>query len=273
MTEPHAAQPFTAPSIVVGIDGSRTATHAAVWAIDETLGRDLPLRLVAVSETADPGRARKALSEAADAVAATGSGVAVQTTTVLTADDPVHALLEASRAAVMLCVGGSGSSISTPTASDPMVAPTPPTLWWRRRTARWPWCVVRIVPADGWWSRSTAPRTAARCCSTQSRRPGCDELRCRVLGTWQSDGTSAGEAEHLVRAQLDRRLEQWHHRYPDLDVVPVAVHGSGLGYLTEHAAAIQLVVIGCHNTEAVDELLGLRHTDYSVLVIDPQRLL
>lgn len=272
MTEPHAAQPFTAPSIVVGIDGSRTATHAAVWAIDEALGRDLPLRLVAVSETADPGRARKALSEAADAVAATGSGVAVQTT-VRTADDPVQALLEASRAAVMLCVGGVGlKHFDTDRVGSNGRADTANALV---ASAHCPVAVVRGPDRPGGWVVVEVDGTPD---SGAVLQYAVEEARLRraplrVLGTWQSDGTSAGEVEHLVRAQLDRRLEQWHHRYPDLDVVPVAVHGSGLGYLTEHAAAIQLVVIGCHNTEAVDELLGLRHTDYSVLVIDPQRLL
>jgi nucleotide-binding universal stress UspA family protein len=83
----------------------------------------------------------------------------------------------------------------------------------------------------------------------------------------------------LVRVQLDRRLEQWRRRYPDLDVLPVAVHGSALSYLADNAAAIQLVVVGARNTAAVGELLGpaglsaLHDTDCSVLVVDRQRLL
>ena len=52
----------------------------------------------------------------------------------------------------------------------------------------------------------------------------------RVLGTWRSDDPAhdTDERNRLVRSQLDRRLETWRHRYPDLDVEPVAVHGSGL---------------------------------------------
>ena len=104
----------------------------------------------------------------------------------------------------------------------------------------------------------------------------------RVLGTWQSedhDPRTVAESNRVVRAQLDRRLETWKHRYPDLDVEPVAVRGSGLGYLADHAASIQLVVIGARNTAGVAELLGapgaaaLRDTACSVLVVDPQRLL
>ncbi|HEY1439670.1 MAG TPA: universal stress protein [Mycobacterium sp.] len=36
----------TPQSIVVGIDGSRAAIHAALWAVDEAVSRDIPLRLL-----------------------------------------------------------------------------------------------------------------------------------------------------------------------------------------------------------------------------------
>lgn len=35
--------------VVVGIDGSRAALDAALWAIDEAIDRDVPLRLVHVT--------------------------------------------------------------------------------------------------------------------------------------------------------------------------------------------------------------------------------
>ena len=104
----------------------------------------------------------------------------------------------------------------------------------------------------------------------------------RVLGTWHSeahDSQTVAEAGHLVRMQLDRRLDEWRRRYPDLDVVPVAVHGSALSYLADNAAAIRLIVVGAHDTTAVSELLGpaglaaLQGSDCSVLVVDRQRLL
>lgn len=104
----------------------------------------------------------------------------------------------------------------------------------------------------------------------------------RVLGTWQSGehgAAAVADAGRVVRAQLDRNLENWRRRYPDLDVAPVAVHGSGLGYLAENAQAIRLVVLGARNTAAVGELLGpdglaaLHGTDCSLLVVDSQRLL
>lgn len=71
-----------APTIVVGVDGSRAATHAAVWAIDEAIERDIPLRLVYAIDSRDArnahdsdvayAAARAALFDARAAVEATG---------------------------------------------------------------------------------------------------------------------------------------------------------------------------------------------------------
>ena len=36
----------SSPSVVVGIDGSRSAIDAALWAVDHAVSRDIPLRLV-----------------------------------------------------------------------------------------------------------------------------------------------------------------------------------------------------------------------------------
>ncbi len=45
------------PSIVVGIDGSKPAVQAALWAVDEAASRDIPLRLLYAIEPDDPGYA------------------------------------------------------------------------------------------------------------------------------------------------------------------------------------------------------------------------
>jgi nucleotide-binding universal stress UspA family protein len=57
-------EPYS-PSVVVGIDGSRAALDAALWAVDEAVSRDIPLRLVYAidstdnSDTDTEGAARK----------------------------------------------------------------------------------------------------------------------------------------------------------------------------------------------------------------------
>ena len=51
---------FVTPrSIVVGIDGSKAATRAAYWAVDEAVRRDVPLRLLYAIERTTPRKPRR----------------------------------------------------------------------------------------------------------------------------------------------------------------------------------------------------------------------
>jgi nucleotide-binding universal stress UspA family protein len=78
-----------APTVVVGVDGSKAATNAARWAVDEAVSRDIPLRLVCVigpshvsPAMADMRRlaaARSVLYDAQRAVEATGKPVKIET--------------------------------------------------------------------------------------------------------------------------------------------------------------------------------------------------
>lgn len=274
----------TAPAIVVGIDGSRAGIRAALWAIDEAACRDLPLRLVAAAEHGDIAAAEAAMRSAVDAVESAGRPVPIDTLVLMAG--PTLALLEASRNAVMLCVGDVGlrhfDHVRIGSTVAALIA-----------SAHCPVAVVRgasesptglSVAAEPGWVVAQLDMTPAAAAVLQF---AVEEARMRsaplrVLGTWQSDehdAQSVADAGQQARVQLDRRLEQWRHRFPDLDVLPVAVRGSGLGYLADNAAAIGLVVVGAHDSAAIEELLGpaglaaLHHTDCSILVVDRQRLL
>lgn len=281
-------EPTTPPAIVVGIDGSRTATKAAVWAIDEAVSRHIPLRLVSVvepptSDRADPQAAAElALRYAADAVAATERAVKVEIDMV--AGRPVAALVNASHTAAMICVG----AIGIRHFDHDRIGSTATAL---AAAAHCPTAIVRgpersAGPGPGWVvvELDESPDSAA------VLQYGVLEARLRqaplrVLSSWRSretgerDTQAVPEANRMVRAQLDRRLSHWQHTYPDLDARPVAIHGSVLAYLAEHREEIQLVVIGARNTGGIDELLGptgsavMHNTDCSVLVVDRQRLL
>lgn len=272
----------TGPAIVVGVDGSTAASRAAVWAIDEAISRDIPLRLVAIPERdddsgSDPSEARSALRAAAAAVRADGRPVRVQTDVVTGA--PTLVLLEASRTAAMICVGALGLRHFAHRVGSTSLALV--------SSAHCPVAVVRGADRPAGWvvvelDDSPEAATVLQCGVAEARLRSAP---LRVLGAWQSrsgdphDPAAVAESNRMVRAQLDRRLSQWRHRYPDLDVAPVAVHGSALGYVAEHVADIQLVVVGARNSAGVDELFGptglaaLHDTDCSVLVVDPQRLL
>lgn len=245
---------MNAPSVVVGIDGSPAALRAALWAIDEALGRDVPLRLVAVAEPGEPeAEAASAVRAAAAAVDAAERGVRVQTEVVSGA--PTLTLLEESRTAAMICIGavglrhfGSHRIGSTPAA---LVA-----------SAHCPVAVLRgqhkpagsvLVVLDGTSSDAIVLQSAVAQARLRS-------APLRVLGNAGPGGT-----------RTERRQSQWRRRYPDIDVAPV--DGGIHDYLNAHAARTQLVVIGARNTGAVTQLLSAADSEYSVLVVDPQRLL
>lgn len=282
------ADGFTPPAVVVGVDGSRAATRAALWAIDEAVSRDMPLRLITAvgTEGTDRFAATAAARSVADSVRAADPAVRVDIDVV--AGTPVDALVEASRTAAMVCVGavgihhfdhdrvGSTAAALAAGAHCPVAIVRGPV----RGTVRGP---VRPAPDRPGWVVAALDPTPDSAAVLQFA-VGEARLRAaplRVLGAWQShgpDATPAPEGSSLVHAQLDRRLAQWRHRYPDLDVAPVTVHGTLLGYLAGNAAAVQLVVVGSGNAQAVGELLGPAGLtgldgDCSVVVVDPQRLL
>ena len=277
------AEQFNQTSIVVGIDGSRTAVRAALWAIDEATSRDIPLHLVAAANSpAERAEAQVAVRSAAAVVKAIGRPVDLDTHVL--DGEPTPILLELSGTAAMVCVGAVGrrhfdrSRVGSTTGA--LVA-----------AAHCPIAVVRDGARSdsepGGWVVVELDETPDSAAVLQF---GVAEARLRnaplrVLGAWQSrytdvhDAHAVADGNRLVRSQLDRRLSQWRHLYPDLDTKPVAIHGSALNYLSKHAGEIQLVVVGAPNSTGLGELLGpmglttLNDTDCTILVVDRQRLL
>jgi nucleotide-binding universal stress UspA family protein len=117
MTTDNDAKPA-----VVGIDGSDAALNTAMWAIDEAIGRGLPLRLVHVLSAPHSARESSAgrspeveygetvLRAASAAVADTGEPVKVETDTLW--GPPTTVLIDESQTAAMVCLG----SVAKPTA-------------------------------------------------------------------------------------------------------------------------------------------------------------
>ena len=105
------------PAVVVGIDGSRSAIDAALWAVDEAVSRDIPLRLAYAIDPAcastdpqeaarDLARAEVAVKQAFTAVESTDKPVKIEVE--ILQDRPTQALVNASRWAALLCVGSMG---------------------------------------------------------------------------------------------------------------------------------------------------------------------
>ena len=277
------------PAVVVGIDGSRPAVDAALWAVDEAVHRDIPLRLVYAIDPSvsgsDPDRAARALAEAEVAVRQAFTAVEstekpVKIEVEILQDTPTRALRSASRRAAMLCVGSRGFK-------DPSQDTIGSTAAALASSAHCPVAVIRNhdpLRAQRQWVVAEIDESAA---SDSILRCALDEAQLRnaplrVLTTWQSrfsdvrDGHAVAEGNRLAKAHLDRRLGQWKKRYPDLDVRATAVNGSTVGFLAKNTSRIQLLVVGHEQPNTLLEPPGypaLHDAQCSVLICEPQNVL
>jgi len=289
MRDHHSSPPY----VVVGIDGSRSALEAALWAADEAVSRDIPLRLVYAidpdiavgADTQDAARdlatAEIAVRHAFMAVESTDKPVKIEVE--ILQDRPTRALLDTSRWAAMLCVGSVGLKHS----GHGQVGSTAAAL---AASAHCPVTIVRSHdphPGTRGWVVAELDESAAgdgvlQCAMEEARLR---KAPLRVLTTWQSrftdihDNHAVADGNRLARAQLDRRLAQWKKRYPDLDVQAIAVHGNTLSYLTKNASSIELLVVSQERAHGIRELVGppgyaaLNNAHCSVLICEPRTVL
>lgn len=277
------------PAVVVGIDGSRAALTAALWAADEAFDRDIPLRLVYAIEPGarapeDPECVARRLAAAEIAVkhaiiAVESIGKPIKLEVEILQDRPSRALVRASASAAMICVGALGFSNST----GGRVGSTAAVV---AGAAHCPVAIIRGY--DG--RRRGAGAVVAEIDSS----PESDDVLGRavaeallrgvelhVVSAWQSrctdvhDSVAATERSRKVRADLDRRMMWVERNHPELRVQTVAVHGTFIDYLTRHAASTQLVVVGRRRVHGSTEIVGprgyaaLKDSECSVLVCDP----
>ena len=285
------------PAVVVGVDGSRAAIRAALWAVDEAVSRDIPLRLVYALDPGEdndvhPDDAARRLATAE--IAVRSAVMAVESTdestdkpvkieVEITQGRPTSTLVQASRSAVMVCVGAVGLNHFQPGR----VGSTAAAL---ASSAHCPVAIIRghDRPA-GRLADAIIVETDAGPRDGVVLEAAMEEARLRkaqltVISCWQSqftdihDAGAVADGNRRVGAQLDRRLARWTRRYPDLEVKSVVVHGSTLNYLAKNADSAQLVVVGAHDCHHVDELVGptgnaaLRDTDSSLLIVNRRHL-
>lgn len=256
---------YPAPAILVGVDGSRAAIHAAVWAIDEAVSRDIPLRLVYVIDPHDASGARDgdtrlavaraALADAHRAVDAVGEPVKIETEILW--GRAVSKLLEASRSAVMVCIGRIG--LNHACHGGPAVAAS---------LVRSAVCPVAVIQQSA--SRPTAPQVSGVVAEVDNGtvlRHAFDEAKLRrvmlrtVSVSKAADAPDGAPGKSSAQGQLDRRLTRWMRLYPDVQVEPALVTGGMDRYLRAHHTAGQLLVTDSYRAEA------LCHEGHSVLAI------
>jgi nucleotide-binding universal stress UspA family protein len=258
------------PAVVVGIDGSQRAIGAALWAIDEAVDRDLPLRLVYAIEPREPGRsdcdsiahdfasAEIAVRHAAMAIESVDQPVKIEVEIVH--DHPVAALLAASHPAAMICIGAVGLN----RARGKRLGPNVSGLLARAH------CPVTIVGPErvhdvepGWVvtefeDSADGPTVLGHALDEARLR----KAPLRVLGTWRPgfpdvrDIHASAEGGRQAKSTLDRSLTRYRRLYPDLDIRAVAVAGSVVYFLARHADSIQLMVLGHHPSNELSEFAG-----------------
>jgi len=274
------------PAVVVGVDGSRWSVDAALWAIDEAIIRDVPLRLLYVVEPRPHGSfdAERAARDLACAdvsvrrvlVAVESTEKPVKVEWEVLQGDPARLLLAAARSADLVCVGSLGiaHTIGQRPGSTAAALSTSAA------------CPVAIVRRDH--HRSTpAPHVVVEIDESPDSidvlEAAISEARLRrapltVLATSKSERAGIGDdtQDESACAQLDKRLT--HHRLmnPDVEFKPTAVHGPTTSYLDRQGDSVQLLVIGRNRRRGLGEIVGSAHTvphpiDCSVLICQQHR--
>ena len=249
-----------AKSVVVGINGSQAAVNAAKWAIEEAVSRQLPLRLVYViprggEQTAsapisewEVERAEMALSQADCAVQRAKKPVEVETA--ILSGDPVQVLIDESQDTALVCVGTSRRGW----ACDGLLGPTATALV---ADAQCPVAIIRTNP-DG------SPTELGVIAVVLNDEPDNDEVVHHAM--------EEGRRRHATVRQIDRRLNSWVRRYPDVQVQTVA-GGTGVKTGEKQGGAIELAVVGSADAAEIAGLVTpnchpiVGYPDCSVLVV------
>ena len=161
--------PSSSPAVVVGIDGSRSAVDAALWAVDEAVSRDIPLRLVYAIDPdnasgTDPQDAARDLATAEMAVryaftAVESTDKPVKIEVEILQDRPTTGATSRPRDGPPCCASARWAFATAPTG----VSARPQRRWRRRPTVRWRSfaATTHIRPDNAGWSpRSTNLRRA-----------------------------------------------------------------------------------------------------------------
>lgn len=250
--------------VVVGIDGSDTAIHAALWAIDEAVSRSVPLRLVAVTKDKHPSvddyyadirHAEDSLRAAQAAVDASGRPVKVETA--ILAGLPGVSLVAESHDAALVCVGSVGigrfaRSILGSTATEVAEKAHCPVAIVRPRDTESSQAVNWIVVAD-----KEGPDT-----------DGVIEAAMQEAGLRGAPVLVVGK-----HGRVDCDVEALRERHPEVHIYPIGDGADVARFLKKNDERVQLAVIGGDEAGQVADILGphghrrFSHTESSVLVV------
>lgn len=252
-------------SVIVGIDGSDRATHAALWAVDEAVRRKDPLRLIYVVRTDLTGTlsaaeyrtivddAKKTLTNVREAIGGVGEPVRVETSIVQ--GSPAGVLIAESTEADLICVGASGmgrvgravlgsTATSVAEGADCSVAIVQPPAADAPTEDSAPWV---IVPVSAYTEDASLVIDDA---VAEARLRGWSIL---AVGVHHPD---FGSTPHDT---LDGIVSDWRSRFPDVHVYPVAVDTGITHFLRSNPEIGGLVVVAETSARDVASMIGAEH--------------
>lgn len=264
--------------VVVGVDGSDAALAAALWAVDEAVDREAPLRLVhAIGVVRNPsipfdfdrpeiGYGEGALRAASSAVTSTGKTVKVETDKLW--GSPDTALIAESKTAAMLCVGSAGIAW----VAGRLLGSTAASVAEKAR------CSVVVVPRR---PENVVTATSDWVVVAVDDRPGNDLVVARALDEARlrhapvlAVGTRRNAMSAVTYDELDRRVTGWRRDHPGVHIYPVSTDAGLAQFLAENPEErVQLAVIGAADANQVRPIVGLHdralvtHAQCSVMVV------
>ncbi|OBC00353.1 hypothetical protein A5784_20185 [Mycobacterium sp. 852013-50091_SCH5140682] len=263
--------------VVVGIDGSAAALHAALWAIDEAAARDVPLRLVSSIDRVgsdaigDEWRmnqeyAQTGLRSVRAAIDDTGRSVKVESAVLQ--GSPGTNLIEESRHAAMICVGSSGigriaKSLFGSTATSVAEHAHCPVAVIRSHPSRQSSDAGMIAVPVGAFDGDDHVIGAA---VAEAALRGRSVL---AVGVWQRD---FGDTPY---DELDRRTARWQQRHPGVRIHITAGAAGICQFLAEHTESVDMVVLPSTDATEVANIVGphsrslTSYAECSVLIVRP----
>ena len=277
-------------AVVVGVDGSKAAIQAALWAVDEAVSRDVPLRLLYSIVPADAGQvdpevmarelatAETVVRHAVTAIEATHQPVKIETE--IAQALPISSLIHASASAAMVCVGAAGLRHFQSGRFGSTAAAL-------ANSARCPVAIIRgqhdrLAKSEGGIlveagvSPDNDAMVGAAMEEARLRGTAVQAVVCRRTGSDHDETVNYRDRRAL--ADLNRRLARWRRLYPSVEVESVAVCGSLVDHLATSRRPARLVIVAAQNRQQLRELLGptgnavLKDAESSLLVVNHQHL-
>ncbi|WP_407686864.1 universal stress protein [Mycobacterium sp. HUMS_1102779] len=283
----ESAQPR---SVVVGVDGSKAALRAALWAVDEAVSRDATLRLVGAVEPGEVPdateraerveRVERAVNHAITAIQAAGAPPKMETR--VTDGPAARSLIRASASAALLCVGAVGLRHFQPgrvgsTAAAVATSAHCPVAIVRAQQPRLPSGPAAAIVVELGGAAESEDAEIVLGAAVDEARLRDAALHAVVRGRADDIAGAAGQGDRSALADLDRRLARWTRRYPDLRVESAVARGGLLDYVAGHRP-VQLAIVGSRNRQRLAELVGpagtagLQDAGCSLLVVNRRHL-